>query len=122
MKRVSVSVLILVFLLTVPFMLFSCSEDGDDLIGRWETEMADEELGSFAMVYHFTEEGEIFIEQKQGDTIPFSIPFGTWKAKGDRLTIKSDGEEQTFTFSVSETELTLSQKGEETLVFHRIEE
>ncbi|MBE6712075.1 MAG: hypothetical protein E7580_01000 [Ruminococcaceae bacterium] len=119
MKRVSCLVLALVLLL--PFAFLSCSNaDHKALVGRWETEGSDEELGTYSMVYHFTEEGEIFVEQKQGDDIPFSIPFGSWYAEGNRLTIKSDGTEKTFTFSVSDSKLTLSKKGEESLIFHRI--
>ena len=77
MKRIlyQSAVLCLCLVLILPF-LFSCTRADSDLIGRWETEIVDEELGKFSMVYHFTEEGEIFLEQKKGAEIPFSIPFG----------------------------------------------
>ena len=120
MKQVRSYAFVLICLLILPLALSSCAGNGERLYGRWETRAVDEELGTFSMVYHFTEDGEIFIEQKQGDTIPFSIPFGTWSARGDRVTIRSDGEEKTFTFSVDKDELTLSGEGEDSLVFHRI--
>jgi len=122
MKRVCLQALALCFLLLLPFVILSCDRETGktELLGRWETEMVDEELGNFSMVYHFTENGEIFIEQKQGDTIPFSIPFGTYRVEGNRVTIESDGTEDTFTFSVKEDELTLIREGEESLVFYRI--
>lgn len=120
MKQVRLRVAALFCILILPLVFFSCAGHGESLYGRWETEAVDEELGTLSMVYHFTEDGEIFIEQKQGDTIPFSIPFGTWSARGDSVTIRSDGEEKTFTFSVDKDELTLSGEGEKSLVFHRI--
>ena len=121
MKRIVLRMLLLCILLSLPFVLLSCAQtEGEALLGRWETEMEDEELGKFTIVYHFTEDGEIFVEQKQGDAIPFSIPFGTWSVKGSEVTIKSDGTEKTFSFSIQGSELTLSGEGEETLVFQRI--
>lgn len=121
MKKVLFRTAVLCLLLPIVLVLLSCSQnDGKELFGRWETEMTDEELGKFSIVYHFTEDGEIFVEQKQGDAIPFSIPFGTWSAKGDRVTIESDGTTKTFTFSVRGAELTLRGEGEESTVFHRI--
>lgn len=121
MKRIVLRLLLLSLLFSLPFALLSCGQtEGEELIGRWETEMEDEELGTFSIVYHFTEEGEIFVEQKQGDAIPFSIPFGTWSATGNELTIESDGTEKTFSYSVQGSELTLSEEGEESTVFHRI--
>ncbi len=121
MKKILLRAVALCLLLPLVLTLLSCGQSGGkELFGRWETEMTDEELGKFSMVYHFTEEGEIFVEQKQGDAIPFSIPFGTWSVKGDRVTIESDGVEKTFTFSVQGSELTLRGEGEESTVFHRI--
>lgn len=121
MKRILLRALALCLLLALPFALLSCSRnEGKELYGRWETEMTDEELGTFSIVYHFTEDGEILVEQKQGDAIPFSIPFGTWVAKGNEVTIKSDGTEKTFAFSVRGSELTLSAEGEDSAVFRRI--
>ncbi len=121
MKRILLCVITLCILLSLPFVFLACGKaDGTELFGRWETEMVDEELGRFSIVYHFTEQGEIFIEQKQGDAIPFSIPFGTWTAKGNTVTIESDGTEETFTFSVQGTELLLSQGEKANLVFRRI--
>ena len=72
------------------------------------------------MVYHFTEEGEIYLEQKKGDVIPFSIPFGTFRVKGEKLLMESDGVESEYTFSVSDATLTLSQEGEEDVVFRKV--
>ena len=121
MKRIFLWAMVLCLLLFTCFSLLSCvKNEGEELFGRWETEMVDDELGKFSIVYHFTEEGEIFVEQKQGDAIPFSIPFGTWLVKGDKLTIESDGTEKTFSFSVQGSELTLSGEGEENAVFRRV--
>ena len=123
MKQSTVRSLVLCLLLLLPFAFFSCENSEEKkLLGRWETQGKDEELGTFSMVYHFAEDGEIFIEQKQGDAIPFSIPFGTWTATKNRVTIESDGEKNDFTFSVKENELILSREGEENLIFHRIGE
>ena len=121
MKYAFRALLCLLLALTMILPLASCGRDeGKALLGRWETELSDEELGTFSMVYRFTEKGEIFVEQKQGDTIPFSIPFGTWSVKGDRVTIESEGSSKTFSFSLHGSELTLLGEGEERTVFHRI--
>ena len=120
MNRARLRAAALICLLLLPLVFLSCANTGDVLPGRWETKFENKELGSLSMVYHFTEEGEIFIQQKQGYTIPFCIPLGTWAARGDRVTISSDGGENTFTFSVNGDELTLSEEGGETMVFHRI--
>ncbi len=121
MKRASLRLRMLCFLLILPLMLLSCGQnEGKELLGRWETRIEDQELGTLSMVYHFTEDGEIFIEQKQGDAIPFSIPFGSFQVSGDTVTIESDGKAETYTFSVEGSELTLSAKGQEGMVFHRI--
>ena len=121
MKKILLRTIALCLLLPLSFAFLSCNQkEGTELFGRWETKMSDEELGTFSMVYHFTEEGEIFVEQKQGDAIPFSIPFGTWSVKGEQVTIESDGTTRTFTFSVRGPELTLSGEGMEDTVFHRI--
>ncbi|MBQ3074489.1 MAG: hypothetical protein IJC26_00340 [Clostridia bacterium] len=121
MKQVKLRVFAFCCLLLLPLVFLSCEKgDASALLGRWETTGTDEELGNYSMVYHFTEDGEIFIEQKQGDTIPFSIPFGTWEVQGKEVTIISDGTQRTFTFSVQGSELTLSGEGEESLIFHRI--
>ncbi len=120
MKRIlyQSAVLCLCLVLILPF-LFSCTRADSDLIGRWETEIVDEELGKFSMVYHFTEEGEIFLEQKKGAEIPFSIPFGTFSVNQNKLVVQSDGKETSFTFSVSENELILSDEKKNEIVFHR---
>lgn len=101
--------------------LTSCTSAAQKaLIGRWEIQIEDEELGTVAMVYHFTESGQIFLEQREGDKIPFSIPFGTWKIKRKQMTIISDGEENVFSFSISDETLRLSQANGEELVFQRV--
>lgn len=121
MKRIFLQATVICLLLSLPLVLLSCNQtEGKELLGRWETEMEDEELGKFSIVYHFTEDGEIFVEQKQGDAIPFSIPFGTWFVKGNEVTIESDGTEKTFTFSVQGSELVLNGEDEESTVFQRI--
>ena len=121
MKRGAVRGVLLCLFVLLALILLACqSASAASLCGRWETELNDRELGTLSMVYHFTEDGEIFIEQKQGDTIPFSIPFGSYSVDGNRVTIESDGTEETFTFSVQGSELTLSREGEESLIFHRI--
>lgn len=120
MKRTTCLLLALICLL--PAVFLSCSaEDGEVLVGRWETETTDEELGTFSIVYNFTDDGKIYVEQEQGDTIPFSIPFGNWWVENDKLTIKSGKEENTFTFSVKGSALTLVPEEGETLVFQRLD-
>ena len=121
MKRSACLVLALLCLL--PLCLLSCDQtDGKALVGRWETETTDETLGTLSIVYNFTEDGKIYVEQDQGDTIPFSIPFGDWWVEGEKLTIKSGKEENTFTFTVKKEELKLVPEEGESLVFHRIGE
>ena len=101
-------------------LFVSCASHRSAVAGRWETRIEDEELGTISMVYHFTEDGEIFLEQKKDDTIPFSIPFGTFFVKGEQLTIESDGVQKVYTFSVKEGTLTLSEEGQPDLVFTQI--
>ncbi len=101
-------------------LLISCASSVKAVVGRWETEIVDEELGKVAMVYHFTDDGEIFLEQKKDDTIPFSIPFGSFSVKGQTLTIESDGAKEVYTFSVSKDRLVLEGKGDLDLVFTRV--
>ena len=113
-------VISLAFLLLFSFAFTSCSDPKDQIGGRWETEIEDETLGNVYMVYHFTGEGSIYLEQREGDTIPFSIPFGTWVLKGDQITISSNGEENRFTFSVSRDTLVLKQSGQEDLIFKKV--
>lgn len=119
MKR-SLRIFALVLCIATVFCaLFSCSS-ADALVGRWEIGLEDEELGRMTVIYHFHEEGKIYLEQRQGDQIPFSIPFGTYSAKGDQLTIESEGDRSVYTFSVNENTLTLSDPAGETLVFRRV--
>ncbi len=100
----------------------SCSPEKERLLGRWETRIQDEELGSVDLVYHFTEDGQVRLEQKEGDTIPFSIPFGTFTLSGDRITIDSDGKTSSFTFSLSSEELVLVSEDQNEIRFHRLAE
>lgn len=119
MKR---ALLLILCLLTV-ISLIACSSGGQTakLIGRWESRVEDSELGDFVLIYHFTEEGEICLEQKQEDKIAFSIPSGTWKVeKDDTVVLEMDGKRDTFTFSVSETQLVLSREGMQDLIFDRV--
>lgn len=112
----------LVILLTLCCLLsfVACASPNKDLVGRWEITIEDEELGSIDMVYHFTEDGLINLEQKDGDQIPFSIPFGSFSVEKETLTIFSDGETSVYAFFVTNGTLTLSAKGEEDLVFKRV--
>ena len=116
------AVVLAVFLcLALSFAFFcGCSDPEADLYGRWETEIEDEQLGKVHMVYHFTREGQIFLEQKNGDTIPFSIPFGTFTADKGSIKIVSEGSEKTFSYQISEEILTLSCPNEPDLVFQKI--
>lgn len=116
MKRLFLCVLCFLVLCSV----LSCTKANDPLFGRWEITVEDEELGNFDLVYHFTEEGEVFLEQKDGDAIPFSIPFGTFEQKDDLLTITSDGKVSVYHFLLEEDRLILSAEGEEDLKFHRV--
>ena len=106
-------------LFCIGISLVSCAA-GASPEGRWEITIEDEELGEVRMVYHFTDDGKINLEQKKGDEIPFSIPFGTYFVKGEQLTIESDGVRKVYTFSVEGGELTLSEEGQKDLVFTRI--
>ena len=113
--------LILLFLcVLVLFSLSSCAREETALLGRWEITISDEELGNVDLVYHFTEEGKIFLEQKDGDQIPFSIPFGTFSVDGENVTITSDGKTSVYHFLLEEDVLTLSSPEESDLVFHRV--
>lgn len=107
--------LVLVF----SFFVLSCG-GGTKPVGRWQTEVLDEELGIVSLVYRFTEEGEIFLEQGDSDEVPFSIPFGTYSVSGETMTIVSDGVTQEYTFSVAEAELILSSDGAEDMIFTRV--
>jgi len=98
----------------------SCSSLDQKLIGRWETRLVDEDLGEMTIVYRFTEEGEIYLEQRQGDEIPFSILFGTYLTEKEKLIIESDGSESVYRYSVSDGELVLLQEGEDAIRFHRV--
>lgn len=111
---------ILFLVCAVLLSFFSCSAPESPVVGRWEIQIEDDEMGKVQMVYHFTREGEVKLEQQEGDRIPFSIPFGTYKTQGKTLTLESEGAGQVYTFSVEENTLTLSAEGEEDLVFQRI--
>ena len=100
MSRKRTGIAICIFLFVLIFCFSSCSSAMEQVVGRWETQIQDENLGSLAMVYHFTEEGEIFLEQKQGDQISFSIPFGAFSVSGDQITIESEGSKSVYTFQV----------------------
>ncbi|MBR2635300.1 MAG: hypothetical protein IKD31_06945 [Clostridia bacterium] len=119
LKRIAAVIGLMAALLLV---LSSCGNSASQkaLIGRWETEISDPTLGKILMVYRFSEEGEIFLEQTEGDVISFSIPFGEYEVKKNQITITSDGASSFYTFSVSETELIFRQEGEEALRFRRI--
>ena len=116
-KRRAAGLIAALFLL---FALVSCAGETQEIVGRWETAIEDEDLGTVEMVYHFTEEGEIFLEQKAGDEIPFSIPFGSYEIRDGKLTVSSDGSASVYTFSVTENTLTLSAEGAEDVVFRRV--
>ena len=109
-----------VLVLLVAAFVFSCGTAVEKPVGRWQTEISDEDLGTVLLVYRFTEEGEIFLEQGDTDEVPFSIPFGTYSVSGEKMTIVSDGAAKEFTFSVKEKILTLSAEGESDMVFEKI--
>lgn len=118
-KSIAISVLFVLTLCSF-IVLSSCAVPENQLLGRWETTIESKDLGNIKMVYHFTEEGEIFLEQKNSDAIPFSIPFGTYRVEKEKLIIISDGVEKPFTYSVKEGKLTLSYPDEADLVFMKI--
>lgn len=105
--------------LVLSLFLSSCT-GGEKPVGRWQTEILDEELGSVSLVYRFTEEGEIFLEQGDGDEVPFSIPFGIFSVSGEKMTIVSDGVTKEYTFSVTEEKLILSSDGDEDMIFAKV--
>lgn len=106
-------------MLVLSFFVLSCAGEIKP-VGRWQTEIQDEELGSVFLVYRFTEEGEIFLEQAKGDEVPFSIPFGSYSVSGKAMTIISDGVSREYTFSVAEDTLTLSSDGAEDMIFTKV--
>lgn len=118
-KSAVLSALLLMFALLF-VVLSSCADPAKDLLGRWETTIEAKDLGKVKMVYHFTDKGEIFLEQKDSDTIPFSIPFGTFSVKKDQLAIVSDSVEKVFTYQVKGEKLTLSFPEEPDLIFEKI--
>lgn len=118
-KSVIVLALFLLFAFLFVF-LSSCSGPEAELLGRWETSIDSRDLGKVKMVYHFTREGEIFLEQKQSDEIPFSIPFGTFSVEKEKLVIVSDGVEKEFSYEIKGEKLTLSYPDEPDLVFEKI--
>ena len=120
MKKRNAVVLVWLLLTLLIVSLVSCSSAEKDLVGRWEIQIQDKELGEFSMVYHFSENGEVYLEQKNGDVVPFSIFFGTWSVEKEGLILQGDGKKDTFSFSLKEDTLTLSREGEEDLVFHRV--
>ncbi len=107
-------------MLALSFFVLSCSGEARSVVGRWQTEAQDEELGSVFLVYRFTEDGEIFLEQGKGDEVPFSIPFGSYSVSGKAMTIISDGVSREYTFSVAEDTLTLSSNGAEDMIFTKV--
>lgn len=118
-QKLRVLAVFLIFALLCGF-ISACASPEKALIGRWEIDIEDEELGNFSMVYHLKEDGDIYLEQKTDDVVPFSIFFGTWSLEGKKLVIQGDGKKDTFTYSVTKTDLTLSRKGEEDLCFHKV--
>ena len=120
MKKYAIFLAVFLCLALSLALFSSCSDPEAALYGRWETTIEDEELGKVQMVYHFTKEGEIFLEQKNGDAIPFSIPFGTYSAEKDVIKIVSEGVEKEFSYKISGEILTLSHPDEADLVFYKI--
>lgn len=119
MIRNRVSVLLLITLVIFSFVLSSCG-GGVKPVGRWQTELEDEDLGKVSLVYRFTEDGEIFLEQGNADEVPFSIPFGTYSVSGSKMIIVSDGVEKEYTFSVEEEKMILSSEGDPDMIFQRV--
>lgn len=120
-KSVKLSAFLLLFALLFVFFA-SCSTPGEEILGRWETTIESQEYGKVKMVFHFTEEGEIFLEQKQSDEIPFSIPFGTFcVAEKGKVLIVSDEVEKEFSYKIEGEKLTLSYPDEPDLVFEKIQ-
>ena len=120
MKKSHVVISLGLILVLLVLSLSSCSSVKKDLVGRWEIQIQDKELGEFSMVYHFSENGEIYLEQKNGDVVPFSIFFGTWAVERDELVLQGDGKKDSFSFLLENDTLTLSRQGEDDLVFHRV--
>lgn len=118
-RRNARSAALMLLVLVFVFSVVSCGVRAEKPVGRWQTEIRDEELGSVSLVYRFTEEGEIFLEQGGADEVPFSIPFGTYSVSGEKLTIVSDGVAKEYTFSVEEDVLVLSDEDAEETVFTR---
>ena len=120
MKRTSV--LVLCALMLLGLCLSSCSElDAHPILGRWEILVENEAVGgTVPLVYHFKEDGGLYLEQREGDEITFSLAAGTFEIEGDRITLSMDGSYDTFAFSVTESRLILSREGEEDLIFSRV--
>lgn len=116
--KIKRTALLLTLLLLALFCL-SCTAS-PALVGRWQTEVEDEELGKILLVYHFTEENEIFLEQKNGDEIPFSIFFGTYHVQGDTIVIDDKNSTTQFTFSVDQNHLSFFLDGKRQMIFERV--
>lgn len=117
-KRAILSIVLL--LCVCSLILSSCASCEKEIWGRWETTIESGDLGKVKMVYHFTESGEIFLEQNNSDEIPFSIPFGTYTVEEDMLIISSDGTEKAFYYEIKGDILTLSYPDEPDVVFEKI--
>ncbi len=107
-------------LVTCLFVFCSCTV-GRFPTGRWQTQISDPSLGEIDIIYRFAEDGKIYLEQKQGDEIPFSILFGSYETSGDEIRIESEGARSVYTFSVEKDILTLTPLGTgEALSFLRV--
>ncbi|MBQ4037872.1 MAG: hypothetical protein IJC84_07100 [Clostridia bacterium] len=120
MKRTSVLVLCALMLLSL--VLSSCNGlEGHPILGRWEILVENEAVGgSVPLVYHFKEDGGLYLEQREGDEITFSLHAGSFEVKGDSITLSMEDSYDTFTFSVTESRLILSRDGQEDLIFSRV--
>ena len=118
MKKIRARQMVLLLVLCL-FCLFSCASSLT-VVGRWQTEVEDEELGKTLLVYHFTEDGEIFLEQKQGDQIPFSIYFGTYRTDGDTILIDDGTSTVQYDFSLEENDLSFFLDGKRQMTFDRV--
>ena len=120
MKPNRTGLCLLTFSIVILLCALSCSSPEKALSGRWETFLEDEGLGSFSLIWRFTEEGEIYLEQGEEADPSFSIPFATFQVEGEEIVITSEGKESVYTFSVNDNSLILSQEGEEPLKFDRV--
>lgn len=100
-------------LFSLLFCLVSCGKNENPLIGRWQsTDFSAEVEGKVTLVYHFTEEGRLFLEAAD-DASSFSpVLFGSYSVENDTLRIESEEQSLEYRYEILEDRLILFSKTE----------